>query len=319
MNLQIIRRISGIVHKMIFLQKANRLLHDRIRIPVLEKGGGISPSVRSCTFKDSAPAHVPGGLKDPKAPLRSFFQNRALTDTVFSLIPHYIKKGKVLIRENFALSLIQDSTRSIRIYSPFHSYSSHAASLTFPVTVHTYVPCNRILLYFSSSASTPTGGSSVGASFDASGIIVSSESPYLTRTLFSISRQISGFAARKFFAFSRPRPILLPLISIPGAALLHDVLLRRQIQYIALTGNTFSEHDIKLCLTEWRSNLVLHNLDADTVSNHFAALLRRLNPADIHADRRIELECPSTGRNLRVSEHDTNLLTQLVDKDNDTI
>ena len=37
MNLQVIRRISGIVHKMIFLQKANRLLHDRIRIPVLEK------------------------------------------------------------------------------------------------------------------------------------------------------------------------------------------------------------------------------------------------------------------------------------------
>ena len=69
----------------------------------------------------------------------------------------------------------------------------------------------------------------------------------------------------------------------------------------------------------WQSNLVLHNLDADTVSNHFAALLQRLNPADIHADRRIELECPSTGRNLRVSEHDTNLLTQLVDKNNDTI
>ena len=53
----------------------------------------ISPSVRSCTSKDSAPAHVPGGLKKiQKLPLRSFFQNRALTDTVFSNSPLYKKK-----------------------------------------------------------------------------------------------------------------------------------------------------------------------------------------------------------------------------------
>ena len=165
MNLQIIRRISGIVHKMIFLQNPIVSCTIESGYPSWKRRRHISPSVRSCTFKDSAPAHVPGGLKDPKA-LSPFFlpKPRPHRHRIF-LIPHYIKKGKVLIRENFALSLIQGFYAFNPHIQPLFIATVHTLpAVTFPVTVHTYVPCNRILLYFSSSVFTPTGGSSVGAS-----------------------------------------------------------------------------------------------------------------------------------------------------------
>ena len=55
------------------------------------------------------------------------------------------------------------------------------------------------------------------------------------------------------------------------------------------------------------------------VTNHLSALLQSLSSADIHTDRWIELQCPSTRCCLRITEHNANLLTQLVDKDYNTV
>ena len=66
---------------------------------------------------------------------------------------------------------------------------------------------------------------------------------------------------------------LRSLIRVPGTALLDDICVSSQIQDIALSGNSFSEHNIKLCLFKWRSDLILYNFYADVVSDHLAALL----------------------------------------------
>ena len=55
------------------------------------------------------------------------------------------------------------------------------------------------------------------------------------------------------------------------------------------------------------------------VTNNFTTLLKRLNTSHIKSYRRIELQSTSTGRCLRVTKHNANLLTKLVDEDNNTV
>src|SRR5690606_4063633 len=50
-----------------------------------------------------------------------------------------------------------------------------------------------------------------------------------------------------------------------------------------------------------------------------AVLLERLDPAYIHTDRSIELECTSAGGHFGVAEHNTDFLTQLIDKNNGAV
>ena len=66
---------------------------------------------------------------------------------------------------------------------------------------------------------------------------------------------------------------LIALVSIPCAALVHDVDVRCQIQDIPDNGNTFSEHDIEFRFLERRRNLVFNDFDTGTVADHFTALL----------------------------------------------
>ena len=55
------------------------------------------------------------------------------------------------------------------------------------------------------------------------------------------------------------------------------------------------------------------------VSYHLSALLERLRPADIQADGGVKFQRASTCCRLRIPEHDTYLLTELVDKNHDTV
>ena len=112
---------------------------------------------------------------------------------------------------------------------------------------------------------------------------------------------------------------LVALVGIPGTGLCHNVTAGCQIQNISYHGNTFTEHDIKLCFLERRCNLILNDFDTGTVTDHFTALLQSFDPSDIQSYRRIELQRTSASSGLRITEHYTYLLTQLVDKDNRTV
>ncbi|MNC85105.1 hypothetical protein D3C83_06820 [compost metagenome] len=101
----------------------------------------------------------------------------------------------------------------------------------------------------------------------------------------------------------------------PGAALVDDPLLDREIQQIALARDPLAVHHVEFRLAEWRRDLVLHDLDPRAPPDHLVAILDAGDAPDVDADRRIELQRPTAGRCLGVAEHDANLLAQLVDED----
>src|SRR5699024_11952954 len=109
------------------------------------------------------------------------------------------------------------------------------------------------------------------------------------------------------------------LICIPCSALIDDIQACCQIQHISLSGNAFSEHDIELRLFKRRRNLILYNFDSDMVSDHLSALLEGLCPSDVETDRGIEFQRTSSCSRLRVAEHDTDLLTELIDENHNAV
>ena len=116
-----------------------------------------------------------------------------------------------------------------------------------------------------------------------------------------------------------PLADLIAVVVVPGAALVDDIALGSQIQHVSDVGNALAEHDIKFSLLEGRRDLVLHDADPCAVTDHLAALLEGLDPSHIHTDGRIELERAAAGSCLRIAEHDADLLTELVDKDDGTV
>jgi hypothetical protein len=73
--------------------------------------------------------------------------------------------------------------------------------------------------------------------------------------------------------------------------------------------------DVELALTEGRRDLVLDDLDAGSRTDDLCAVLEVLYLANVQADRRVELQRAPTGRGLGVSEHDADLLAELIDED----
>ena len=60
-------------------------------------------------------------------------------------------------------------------------------------------------------------------------------------------------------------------------------------------------------------------LYAGVAADQLGAVFQMLHAANLHADRRIELERTAAGGDLRIAVNDANLLTQLVDKDGYTL
>ena len=77
--------------------------------------------------------------------------------------------------------------------------------------------------------------------------------------------------------------------------------------------------DVELGLLERRGDLVLRDLDPHPVAERLGAVLERLDPADVEAHRRVELERTATRSRLRIPEHDADLLAQLVREDADRV
>ena len=116
-----------------------------------------------------------------------------------------------------------------------------------------------------------------------------------------------------------PLADLIAVIGIPCSALAHQLTVHGKIQNISLFRDPFPEHDVKLRLLKRRGDLILYNLHARPVPNHIPALLKRLGPPDVHADRRIELKGAPACRRLRIPEHNAYFLTKLVDEDHHTV
>ena len=65
--------------------------------------------------------------------------------------------------------------------------------------------------------------------------------------------------------------------------------------------------------------LCFYDFDTGMVTNDFSCLLELFYTAHVQTDRRIKLKCTATGRRLRISKHNTNFFTELVDKDYNTV
>ena len=110
---------------------------------------------------------------------------------------------------------------------------------------------------------------------------------------------------------------LLTLVGEPGARLLDEPEVDRDVEERALAADALAVHDVELGLLEGGRALVLDHLDPGPVADHVGPVLDRLDPADVQPDRRVELQRPATRRGLGRPEHDADLLPQLVDEDGD--
>src|SRR4051812_12016982 len=101
--------------------------------------------------------------------------------------------------------------------------------------------------------------------------------------------------------------------------LLHDLALEARVQDRALPGDAGAVDDVELGLLEQRCDLVLDHLHADAVAVRLDAVLQRLDPPDVEADRRVELERTTAGSRLGIAEHDPDLLAELIREQADRV
>src|SRR4051812_20762618 len=99
------------------------------------------------------------------------------------------------------------------------------------------------------------------------------------------------------------------------AGLRDDRVLDPEIQDAARARDPGAELDVELRLAERRGYLVLDDLHADAVADRLRAVLQRLDPADVQALRRVELQRAAARLRLRRAEHDADLLADLVRED----
>ena len=135
----------------------------------------------------------------------------------------------------------------------------------------------------------------------------------LTNLVLDLVTKIGVFLQR---ALSSIAPLTKTLFAIvePGTALIHNTGFHAHIEHAAFLRNAFAIHEVEFCLTERWCDLVLDDLRTYTITDEFAIFLHGLDTADIDTHRRVELERAATRGGLWASEHDTDLLAQLIDE-----
>ena len=114
---------------------------------------------------------------------------------------------------------------------------------------------------------------------------------------------------------------LLTVVWEPWSWLHDNVLISSQIDHFTSLWNSLTKQDFNFHFTEWCCNLVLHNLDTGNVTNWLHIVTVSLGSIDTTLTTNVqtywwvELQCTSTRCRFWVTKHDTNLFTQLVDKD----
>src|SRR6476620_1444794 len=106
----------------------------------------------------------------------------------------------------------------------------------------------------------------------------------------------------------------LAVIAVPRARLLDDPRFGTNVHEQRRVADPFGVHDVELGLLERRRDLVLHDLHANVRADDVFLFLDRSNAANVETNGRVELERLSTRGRLRVAEHDTDLLAQLVNE-----
>src|SRR5690606_39405000 len=94
-----------------------------------------------------------------------------------------------------------------------------------------------------------------------------------------------------------------------------DSEIRGHIEHASGDRDTFAVHDVEFGLAERRGDLVLDHLHTGADTDGVLAVLDRLDTADIHAHRGVELQRVTAGGRLRAAEYDADLHAQLVDED----
>src|SRR5690606_34745749 len=110
-------------------------------------------------------------------------------------------------------------------------------------------------------------------------------------------------------------PELIAVVGVPGPGLAYDPLLHPHVDQRPFAGDAPAVDHVHLARLEGRGALVLHDLDPGPVTVHLAAVLERLDAAHIQPHRRVELQRSPTAGGLRATEHDADLLAELVDED----
>src|ERR1700749_1585383 len=107
----------------------------------------------------------------------------------------------------------------------------------------------------------------------------------------------------------------LAVIGKPGPRFFDDASLNTQINQLSALRYSLAIHDIEIDDFERRRHLVLDDLDARLVADDLVPLFDRADAPDVETDRGVELECVAARRGLRIAEHHTNLVPDLIDKD----
>ncbi len=104
------------------------------------------------------------------------------------------------------------------------------------------------------------------------------------------------------------------MIGIPCAGLFEHFSIDAEIHQLTRFRDPLREENVELRLFEGRRHLVFDHLHADTTADDFLPLFDGFDPADIQADRRVELECIAAGGRLGIAEHYAELHADLIDK-----
>ena len=112
---------------------------------------------------------------------------------------------------------------------------------------------------------------------------------------------------------------LCAVIGKPSTGLIDQLQLHTQIDELAVLGNAIVKEDLEVSLLKWRSYLILHHLNLGLITNDGVLILDWGGLADIKTYRSVILQGITTSGSLRITKHDTNLHTQLVNEDHHAV
>lgn len=107
----------------------------------------------------------------------------------------------------------------------------------------------------------------------------------------------------------------IAFVAVPGAALFNHIVRDAEINEVALTRDAFAVDDVEFGFAEWRGYLILYDLHLGTVAHHHVTFFNGGNAADICTNRGVEFQCASARSGFGTAEHDADLFTNLIDKD----
>ena len=84
-------------------------------------------------------------------------------------------------------------------------------------------------------------------------------------------------------------------------------------------GNSLVVHKVKFAHAEGCGDLILHDPDPGAIARDFGTALDLTDSANVEAHRRVELQRTTSGGRLRIAEHHSDLLAQLVDEHHDAM